>query len=166
MIHACGQAMSEERFIAALRQFLTHAVAQAPGSRPLWVDQVAHRLMQNTTLRVNDMARELDRHPSWLGAAYRQAVGEGILETATRLRIEHAVRLLRETHMSYCEIANDSGFCDQSHMNRSFRRVLDRLPSTVRDERSGFRNSLTGAGSRRLSRSRIDLTRTIHKRLP
>lgn len=140
MIHACGEAMDEERFATALRRFLTIAVTQSPGSCPVWVDQVTRRLRQNAAVRVHDLAREVDRHPSWLGAAYRQAVGEGILETATRLRVEHAVRLLRETDLTYCEIANDAGFFDQSHMNRSFRRVLDRLPSTVRDEKAGFRD--------------------------
>lgn len=139
MIHCCGEAMDEERFATALRRFLALAVEQSPGRRPVWVDQVTRRLRQDAALRVNDLAREVDRHPSWLGAAYRKAVGEGILETATRLRVEHAVRLLRETDLTYCEIAHDAGFCDQSHMNRSFRRVLDRLPSTVRDEKSGFR---------------------------
>ena len=101
MIHACGEAVDEERFATALRQFLALAVEQSPGSRPVWVDQVTRRLRQNAALRVNDLAREVDRHPSWLGAAYRQAVGEGILETATRLRVEHAVRLLRETDLTY-----------------------------------------------------------------
>jgi YesN/AraC family two-component response regulator len=64
---------------------------------------------ENPGMRVHDLARELDRHPSWLGAAYRQAVGEGILETAARPRVERAARLLRE-----------------------------RLPSTVRVEKSAF----------------------------
>jgi AraC family transcriptional regulator len=140
MVRTCGEAMDEERFATALRWFLTIAVKHSRGSRPVWVDQVTRRLRQNLALRVNDLAREVDRHPSWLGTAYRRAVGEGILETAVRLRVEHAVRLLRETDLTYCEIANDAGFCDQSHMNRSFRRVLDRLPSTVRDEKSGFRD--------------------------
>jgi AraC family transcriptional regulator len=140
LIRACSEAMDEERFAAALRRFLACTLEPLPSGRPEWVDQVIRRLRQNAALRVNDLARAVDRHPSWLGAAYRQAVGEGILETAMRMRIERAVRLLRETNLSYCAIANDAGFCDQSHMNRSFRRVLQRLPSTVRTERSGFRH--------------------------
>jgi AraC-like DNA-binding protein len=139
MIHACGEPIDEGRFATALRRFLTLAVEESPRSPTVWVDQVTRRLREDPALRVNDLAREIDRHPSWLGAAYRQAVGEGIPGTATRLRVEHAVRLLRETDMTYCEVANDAGFCDQSHMNRSFRRLLDRLPSTVREEKSGFR---------------------------
>ncbi|MHB8812769.1 MAG: helix-turn-helix transcriptional regulator, partial [Steroidobacteraceae bacterium] len=103
-------------------------------------DQVIRRLRQNPALRVTDLAREVNLHPSWLGAAYREAVGEGILETAMRLRVEIAGRLLRETDLTYCDTAHDAGFCDQSHMLKSFRRVLGRLPSAVRDEKWGFRD--------------------------
>ena len=140
LTHSCGNPMDEERFATALREFLVTAVEQSPGTRPVWVDQVIRRLRQNTALRVTDLAREVDRHPSWLGAAYKEAVGEGILDTATRLRVEIAVRLLRETNMTYCDTAHDAGFCDQSHMHRSFRRVLGRLPSAVRDEKWAFRD--------------------------
>ncbi|MFZ0497550.1 MAG: AraC family transcriptional regulator [Steroidobacteraceae bacterium] len=140
MIDSCGRPMDEERFATALRGFLTIAVEQSPGTRPVWVDQVIRRLRQNPALRVTDLAREVNLHPSWLGAAYREAVGQGILETAMRLRVEIAVRLLRETDLTYCDTAHDAGFCDQSHMLRSFRRVLGRLPSAVRDEKWGFRD--------------------------
>jgi transcriptional regulator GlxA family with amidase domain len=56
-------------------------------------------------------------------------------ETAARFRIERAARLLRETDESYASIAADAGFCDQSHMNRTFRRLLGRAPSAVRGDR-------------------------------
>lgn len=139
LIHACGNITDEERLAMAVRRFLTLTLERSTVSRPAWIDQVMHRLRQDSALRVHDLASEFHRHPSWLGAAYKLAVGEGILQTATRIRVERASKLLRETDMSYCEIASDAGFCDQSHMNRSFRRFLHRLPATVRGERSAFR---------------------------
>ena len=139
LAHACGTALDEQRLAMASRRFLALALQQSPISRPAWIEQLTRRLRENPGMRVQALARELDRHPSWLGTAYRQVVGEGILETAARLRVERAARLLRETESSYCEIAAAAGFCDQSHMNRNFRRIIHRLPSTVRAERSGFR---------------------------
>ena len=100
-----------------------------------WVDVVSERLRQDASLRVRELARKVGRHPSWLGAAYRHATGEGLLEAAARFRIEHASRLLRETDQSYACVALEAGFCDQSHMNRSFRRILGRLPTAVRRDR-------------------------------
>ena len=98
---------------------------------------------QDTTLKVSDLAREAHRHPSWVGSAYRHATGEGLPETAARMRVERATRLLRETDEPYASIAYDAGFCDQSHMNRTFRRVLGRTPVAVRKDRCAFRDTVT-----------------------
>jgi AraC family transcriptional regulator len=111
---------------------------------PNWVGTITRRLGEDATLSINDLAREVSRHPSWLGTAYKHATGEGLLETAARFRIERAARLLRETDQPSARIALEAGFCDQSHMNRTFRRLLGRLPSEVRDDRSNFRQTGTG----------------------
>lgn len=91
------------------------------------------------TLGINDLAREVGRHPSWIGTAYRKATGEGPMQTAARFRVERAALSLRETNHSCAYIAHEAGFFDQSHMNRTFRRLLGRVPSEVRDDRSAFR---------------------------
>ena len=73
---------------------------------------------------------------AWLGAAYKQAAGEGLADTAARFRVECATRLLRETSLPYVDIAMEAGFCDQSHMIRSFRQLLGRTPSQICAERA------------------------------
>jgi len=47
--------------------------------------------------------------------------------------------LLRETNEPFASVALDAGFCDQSHMNRTFRRLLGRPPSAVRKDRERIR---------------------------
>jgi AraC family transcriptional regulator len=61
------------------------------------------------------------------------------METAVRFRVERAARLLRETDQPAACIALEAGFCDQRHMNRTFRRLLGRTPSEVRDDQSDLR---------------------------
>jgi len=146
----CASGADEERFRAALRRFMqsanTHAVREAPS----WVHVIHRRLRKDTTLAVDDLAREVGRHPSWLGTAYRKATGEGPMETAARFRVERAARSLRETNHACARIAHEAGFCDQSHMNRTFRRVLGRAPSEVRDDQTALRQIgpllITGSG--------------------
>jgi AraC family transcriptional regulator len=135
----CGQEAEEENLLAALRRFLRGATAQTAHDPQSWVDRATQRLREDTTLRVGDLAGEMRRHPSWLGTAYRHATGEGLMETAARFRLERAARLLRETDQPGAGIALEAGFCDQSHMNRTFRRLLGRLPSEIRADRSDFR---------------------------
>jgi AraC family transcriptional regulator len=135
----CVSGTDEERFRAALRRFVQCANVQAVREAPSWVQVIHRRLRNDTALAVNDLAREVGRHPSWLGTAYRQATGEGPLETAARFRVERAARSLRETNHACAHIAHEAGFCDQSHMNRTFRRLLGRAPSEVRNDRAAFR---------------------------
>jgi AraC-like DNA-binding protein len=130
----CSGAISAAGIRAAMCQFMCAVrVAQEPTRAP-WVDVVSQHLREDTSLKVHELAGKVGRHPSWLGSAYRQATGEGLLEAAARFRIECASRLLRETDQSYACVALEAGFCDQSHMNRSFRRMLGRLPTAVRQD--------------------------------
>ena len=129
----------EDRLRAALRGFVQRISTQRVREAPSWVDVIHRRLRDDTTLGISDLAREVGRHPSWLGTAYRKATGEGPMETAARFRVERAACALRETNHSCAYIAHEAGFCDQSHMNRTFRRLLGRVPSEVRDDRTAFR---------------------------
>jgi AraC family transcriptional regulator len=139
LLRLCGTETSEEQFRAALRRFIERADIAPERDPPDWVAEIARRLHADATLQVNELAKTVGRHPSWLGTAYRRATGEGLQETAARFRVERAARLLRETDQPYAAVAADAGFCDQSHMNRTFRRMLDRLPSDVRNDRAAFR---------------------------
>jgi AraC family transcriptional regulator len=144
LARSCVLEADEERFRAALRRFVQSANTQAVREAPSWVHVIHRKLRNDTTLGVNALAREVGRHPSWLGTAYRNATGEAPLETAARFRVERAARALRETNHSCAYIAHEAEFCDQSHMNRTFRRLLGRAPSEVRDDRTAFRETACG----------------------
>ena len=135
----CDTEISEAKLRAALRQFIERANNADEPPRPDWLGTITQRLRADTSLSVDELAKGVRRHPSWLGTAYKSAAGEGVQETAARFRVERAARQLRETDEPFAAIAIDTGFCDQSHMNRTFRRVLGRTPAAVRDDRRSFR---------------------------
>jgi AraC family transcriptional regulator len=128
----CSGAISAADIRAAMCRFMSAVRGVNEPTRAPWVDVVSQHLREDTSLKVHELAGRMQRHPSWLGFAYRQATGEGLLEAAARFRIESASRLLRETDQCYARVALEAGFCDQSHMNRTFRRILGRLPTAVR----------------------------------
>jgi AraC family transcriptional regulator len=145
LAHACETETSEARLRAAIQRLL-QAASRKPEPEPepepaSWIGTVTRRLSEDTTLKISDLASDAGRHPSWLGSAYRLATGEGLQETAARFRVERAARRLRETDQPLAAIAVEAGFCDQSHMNRTFRRVLGRTPAAVREERRDFRQA-------------------------
>jgi AraC-like DNA-binding protein len=136
----CAEGGEEASLRTALQQFLAGA-DRAPGpDAAAWTAEVGRRLRADPGVSVRDLAREAGRHPAWLGTGYRRATGESLAAAAARFRVERAACLLRETDLTPAQVAADAGFCDQSHMSRSFRRLLGRLPSQVRADRCRFRD--------------------------
>lgn len=78
------------------------------------------------------------------GAAHRNTVGP---EGFEQIEIEFDPAWLGEASLpgTCISIALESGFCDQSHMNRTFRRVLGRSPLEVREDRHAFRQITANA---------------------
>jgi AraC family transcriptional regulator len=130
----CRADIPERRLAEAMRDFL-RAAARAPSvPLPPWLGKAARRLKKRSDITTKELAAELSLNPHWLAQAYRAARGEGLRETARRMRVETAVGLLRGTDLGAAEVAADAGFCDQSHMIRCFLEVLGRTPRMVRDE--------------------------------
>ena len=115
---------SDEEVRAATSRFVLD-IERTPNApkRPAWIEEVETSLAP-------------DLHPAWLARAYRAWRGEGMAETARRRRVERAVQMLRAGGETLGAIAADTGFCDQSHMNRCFNAVLGRTPLDVRREAS------------------------------
>jgi AraC family transcriptional regulator len=139
LVRTCERETSQEHVRAALQQFLASACLQSQREPAQWMGTITRRLQENTALTVRRLAAEVERHPSWMGSAYRHATGESVQETAARFRVEHATCLLRETDQPYASIALEAGFCDQSHMNRTFRRFFARSPAAIRADGRNFR---------------------------
>jgi AraC family transcriptional regulator len=140
----CDAGFSEAELRNSIRRLLS--LARLEPARPIdtWINSVTTRLRADPGRRIAELAREVGRSPAWIGPAYRSLIGEGLQEVAARFRVERAARLLRESEQPLCAIAIEAGFCDQSHMNRTFRRVLGRLPTAVRRDRQFFRREVDG----------------------
>jgi AraC family transcriptional regulator len=137
-VQLLSRGTTEDGLRQAMRGFIATASHASPPPSP-WIMSVTDRLRADPSLTIAGVAMELRRHPSRVGTAYRSATGEGLREAAARFRVERAAQLLRETDLAAALVAAECGFCDQSHMIRSFGHVLHRPPSTVRFERDAFR---------------------------
>ena len=114
LARSCSVETDANRLRDAVRRYLQIAGSEPEHIAPSWIGPVRRRLRENTTLGVDALAREVGRHPSYLGAAYQAHIGEGPMETAARNRVERAARALRETAASCAAIAVEAGFYDQS----------------------------------------------------
>lgn len=121
----------EAQLVRETRQLIEEMLGSPSQREPDWLPRVIELLRTDNPPSTSAIADSLGLHPGWLAHGYRRAVGEGLGETLRRRRVERAAAMLRSGAGPYAQIAIAAGFCDQSHMIRSFRAVLGRTPSQV-----------------------------------
>jgi AraC family transcriptional regulator len=132
--------MSEHRRFDMTIEFLKTAFSAArPDIDPQWRGRLSELIEANVgTPDIEQWARELGMSRAWLIRSYRAWRGEGLGETIGRRRVEAAAILLEDREMTLVDIAARAGFCDQSHMNRAFRKFLGHTPLGVRAAHLGL----------------------------
>jgi AraC family transcriptional regulator len=132
---------------ARTTSFLDIALQSAPQSAaPRWIDEL--ETFVDGEYRSPDAERWAEKigvTRPWLARAYRCWRGEGLCEALRRRRVEAAAILLESSDKSLAEIAAAAGFCDQSHMNRAFKKHLGRTPAIARAAHLGFAKELAAA---------------------
>jgi AraC family transcriptional regulator len=125
---------------APSESFLAWAMELAPTlSAPAWLDEVGDLIgLGDVDPHPRALARAMGVRPAWLARAYSRARGEGLAAAIRRRHVAAAAVLIESTDQPLAQIAAASGFCDQSHMNRGFRRLLGRTPATLRSAPLGF----------------------------
>jgi AraC family transcriptional regulator len=88
--------------------------------------------------RIKDMAAAAGLSPGRFSRAFLRSVGESPRGYLRRRRVELAQNLMVSTRMSLAEIALECGLCDQSHLTKSFRRVVGMSPGAWRRSRPGW----------------------------
>jgi AraC family transcriptional regulator len=111
------------------------AAALAPSTResdhpPPWLALAETYLADafDRPIGVADLARVAGVHPVHLARGYRRWLGSAPGERLRTRRLERAADLLMHGRAPIGEIALASGFCDQSHLNRLFRRAYGVTP--------------------------------------
>lgn len=104
-------------------------------SHPRWLIRVKDALAATflEPPRLEELASIVNVHPVHLARAFHRFERCTISEYVRRLRIDHARRRMTTSDDSLAEIALASGFGDQSHFSRSFKRVTGLTPTQFRD---------------------------------
>jgi AraC family transcriptional regulator len=83
-------------------------------------------------LRLSDLAQEAKISTSHLIRSFRQSTGKTPYQYLLHQRIERARSLMRNDRTPLTEVALASGFADQHHLARVFRRITGVTPSSYR----------------------------------
>lgn len=106
------------------------------GHAPRWLYDAQEFLHENFAekIQVADVAREVDIHPVHLSRMFREHVGLPVGAYIRKVRLEWAAERLAKSDDSITIIAIESGFADQSHFTRTFRRAYGVTPGRYRRE--------------------------------
>jgi AraC family transcriptional regulator len=89
---------------------------------------IAENLGERFTL--NDLAREAGVSRFHFARLFRVSTGDSPMAYLLKSRVERAKQMLLQGELPVCEIAAALGFCDQSHLTRTFRRLTGVTPRT------------------------------------
>jgi AraC family transcriptional regulator len=101
---------------------------------PAWLTR-AQEFLKATFLngpRLSAIASHVGVHPVHLAAAYRRYYRCTVGDYVRRLRVEHASRALANSDLSLANVAIASGFADQSHFTKTFKRFTGMTPGQFR----------------------------------
>lgn len=101
-----------------------------------WVAKVKQLLQERFTerVRLEDVAEFAGLHPASLARGFRVDEGITIGDYLSRLRVQHACRLMSNRTMSLADVAASCGFADQSHLTRTFKSITGMPPGLFRDD--------------------------------
>ncbi len=138
-----GAALALEGLALEILATLSRVRSARPGANvPGWLRQtkeLLHAQFRETTTH-EQLARAAGVHPVYLAGEFRKHFQCTIGEYVRKLRIEHASRQLVASDAPLAEIALTSGFADQSHFSKVFKRLAGMTPSQFR---ANLRKSLT-----------------------
>lgn len=108
--------------------------ARVRHARPAWLDRVEQLLNDRfeRPMDIAGIAAEVQIHPVHLARVFRRHHGCSPAEYLRRIRVRRACALLAEGDATLAGIAYATGFADQSHFTRNFRRALGVTPGEYR----------------------------------
>lgn len=90
-----------------------------------------------------DLAQLFEISKSKLQLAFRAVINDNVYEYVTRVRVEHAKRLLKDTDQTVSEVAMSVGI-DRSNLSYQFKKITGQTPAQYRNSVSGeYTSALT-----------------------
>lgn len=104
---------------------------------PRWANElkeiIQDQLDTNLTLSLKQVSESLQVHPAYLSREFSKYFDDlSFGDYIRKLRIEKSIQLLNDAKLSLGEIAYLSGFSDQSHFTRIFKKHTGKSPSAYR----------------------------------
>lgn len=123
----------ENLLLDVYKKFLKHKSGKIPEWAKELKEIIQDQIDTNLSLSLKELSESLNVHPSYLSREFSKYFDDlSFGEYIRKLRIEKAIVLLNDKKNSLVEIAYLTGFSDQSHFNRIFKKYTGKNPSEFR----------------------------------
>jgi hypothetical protein len=124
---------TENLLLDVYKKFLKSKKGKVPGWARELKEIIQDQIDTNLTLSLKEISQTLDVHPSYLSREFSKYFDNlSFGDYIRKLRIEKAIHLLENSNYKLAEIAYLTGFSDQSHFTRIFKKHTGKSPSEYR----------------------------------
>ncbi len=133
-----GDGASHDLCVESLLAELLAQAAQIPRETfhdaPPWLTRVVDKMQVEycNRLTLDDLSNEAGVHPVHLSRVFRKCKREGIGDFVHRLRIRAACEQMLCRDRTLADISFSTGYADQSHFTRAFRKITGMSPAKFR----------------------------------
>jgi hypothetical protein len=119
------------------QRFLKQGSKKIPGWAKELKEIIQDQLDTNLSLSLKEISHSLNVHPAYLSREFSKYFDDlSFGDYIRKLRIEKAIQLLGNSKYPLAQIAYLTGFSDQSHFTRIFKKHTGKSPSTYRKTQS------------------------------
>jgi YesN/AraC family two-component response regulator len=123
----------ENLLLDVYKKFLKHKSGKVPAWAKELKEIIQDQIDTNLTLSLKELSESLHVHPSYLSREFSKYFDDlSFGDYIRKMRIEKAIVLLNDQEKTLAEIAYLTGFSDQSHFTRIFKKYTGKIPSEYR----------------------------------
>ncbi|MGC3944358.1 MAG: chromate resistance protein [Chryseolinea sp.] len=125
----------ENLLLDVYKRFLTDKGKKIPDWAKELKEIIQDQIDTNLTLSLKEISLSLNVHPTYLSREFSKYFDNlSFGDYIRKLRIDKALELLKDSRYSLAEISYLTGFSDQSHFTRTFRKHTGKSPASYRKE--------------------------------
>jgi len=120
--------------IYCYESFISHFKKSQVKGKPEWINKIKESINDDplSNLSLHKFSSEFQLHPNYIIRKFKEVTGYKLSEYLTKIRLEYSIQELSKDASKMTEVALNSGFYDQSHFNKNFKKHLNSTPTKFR----------------------------------
>ncbi|MDD4797261.1 MAG: response regulator [Eubacteriales bacterium] len=105
-------------------------------SQSIMVAQEYIKQNYNRQLTLDDIAAQVAKNPAYFSASFKRETGMHLMDYINEVRIEMAMKKLKDPKTKIYEVAYDTGFLSDKYFSKVFKKITGSTPKEYRNQQS------------------------------